>query len=165
MLRSAGLAVKALVPPSISPAEAQDHEIPGIERQKQDFSAAATEYFKRLYSIDVGLRTQIRALEADNIIATEATSKDQASSTALRSNVALLGEPRTLATSNTAGKSAVSGGGLGSLDVGWLNSRNDYVGKNMEAEWLRKASEFLADLEARAEQKSAGAELEAMDVK
>lgn len=39
------------------------------------------------------------------------------------------------------------GGGLGNLDIGWLNSRNDNVDKEMEAELWKKASTFLAGLE------------------
>ena len=34
-------------------------------------------------------------------------------------------------------------GGLGNLDVGWLNSRNDNVGKEMEADLWAKAREMV----------------------
>lgn len=41
------------------------------------------------------------------------------------------------------------GGGLGALDVGWLNSRNDNVGKEMEAELWGKAKKFVTNLEEK----------------
>lgn len=46
-------------------------------------------------------------------------------------------------------KGATTGGGLGSLDVGWLNSRNDNVGKGMEAELWEEARQLIDSAEAR----------------
>ena len=46
-------------------------------------------------------------------------------------------------------KGVIIGGGIGSLDVGWLNSRNDNVGKEMEAELWEEAKRFLQGLNDR----------------
>ena len=40
-------------------------------------------------------------------------------------------------------KAVEAAGGLGELDIGWLNSRNDKVGKEMEAELWGKAAALL----------------------
>ena len=44
-------------------------------------------------------------------------------------------------------RNALTGSVLGNLDIGWLNSRNDSVEIEMEAELWKKASSFLAELE------------------
>ena len=43
-------------------------------------------------------------------------------------------------------KAVDAAGGLGELDIGWLNSRNDKVGKEMEAELWGKAAELLKEV-------------------
>ena len=133
--------MRALARPSPnSTAELSDNANPSIDKQKAGFSAAASEYFARLYSIDVGLRTQIHALEEAKIIFTVANYQPSAATDGGKDGSAA-------AKAAAVSKDAVTGGGLGSLDVGWLNSRNDYVGKQMEAELWKKASDFLAKSE------------------
>lgn len=149
LVKSAGTAVEALTPPSLPSTEVLTTTDQSVGQQKQAFSAATTEYFKRLYSLDVGLRTQIRALEEAEIISIEAAARDPPNISTSSKSVGLLGEPSTAARPSAVNWSNVSGGGLGNLDVGWLNSRNDYVGKNMEAALLKEASEFLAGLESQ----------------
>lgn len=154
LVKSAGTAIKALAPTSPPSTEALTATDQSVEQQKQTFSAATTEYFKRLYSLDVGLRTQIRALEEAEIISTEAAGRDQPKITTSGKSAGLLGEPSSVTRPAAINRSNVSGGGLGNLDVGWLNSRNDYVGKNMEAALLKEASEFLAGLESQESQQA-----------
>ena len=48
----------------------------------------------------------------------------------------------------TATKGAITGGGLGGLDIGWLNSRNDNVGKAKEAELWEEAQRAVQKFEA-----------------
>lgn len=62
---------------------------------------------------------------------------------------------------SSASRSAIIGGGLGNLDIGWLNSRNDNVDKEMESELWNKASTFLAGLE---ESKTTGTESDEQDL-
>ncbi len=94
------------------------------------------------------LRRQIYALEEADIISAE-TSKDSQSSLALPAAFAALGAGATSAqSSQTASEKATTvAGGLGSLDVGWLNSRSDTVGKEMEAEIWEKARSFLQNMQ------------------
>lgn len=130
LLQSASLAVKALASPKAESAEALDQS-PSLERQKESFTAAASQYFTLLSSIDARLRRQISALEEAEIIPAEVTTRESQSSLLV---------PGT----NT---DAITGGGLGSLDVGWLNSRNDHVGKEKEAELWEEAQKMVEKLE------------------
>ena len=55
------------------------------------------------------------------------------------------GQSGTTALQTATEKNIIStAGGLGNLDVGWLNGRNDNVGKDMEAELWAKAQEFVS---------------------
>lgn len=146
LLRSAGLAVRALASPTATDEESST-VFSHIGQQKEAFSAAASEYFTRLYSIDVGLRTQINALEEAKIIPPEEAANGQSDVAVGSSGLAAPRGERSAVIAKA--KDAVTGGGLGNLDVGWLNSRNDYVGKQMEAELWKQASEFLTDLESK----------------
>lgn len=119
-----------------------------IDQQKQNFRQAASQYFSLLSAVDVRLRRQIYALEEAEIIPAEAPPKEQPNSLSVPSAFATFGNgpaPPTaqqMATSKTVN----STGGLGSLDVGWLNSRNDDVGKEMEAELWAEAQQFIETL-------------------
>lgn len=147
MLHSAGLAVKALLNASTS------HEIGAqpatLEQRKNTFTTATAQYFSLLSSIDVRLRRQVYALEEAELISTEAPAKDSHLKSSLSAAFALFGggQSSTPALPTAAEKSTSSTtGGFGSLDVGWLNSKNDNVGKNMEAELWVKAQEFVSSL-------------------
>lgn len=45
------------------------------------------------------------------------------------------------------GEANTTDGGMGKLDIGWLNSRSGRVGKDMEAELWAKAKNFLENVE------------------
>lgn len=149
MLHSAGLAIKALTNPSLSEQDDHPSQSRSIGQQKEDFTTAASQYFVLLSSVDVRLRRQIYALEEAEIIPAEAATKEQPTNlTVPPGSGAHANVPNTLATKQAvASKSASTGGGLGALDVGWLNSRNDNVGKEMEAELWEKAKNFVKILE------------------
>lgn len=44
-------------------------------------------------------------------------------------------------------ETTLADGGIGKLDIGWLNSRSGRVGRDMEAELWEKARTFLEGLE------------------
>lgn len=121
-----------------------------IEQQKGNFRSAASEYFSLLSSIDVRLRRQVYALEEAEIIPAEAV-KEQQTSLAVPSTFAALSNTQNSSTAKqpAVGKNAQTGGGIGTLDVGWLNSRNDNVGKEMEAELWAQAEDFVRILEEK----------------
>ena len=131
LLHSAGLAVQALRKVSRT-APADDSTLSStIEQQKQNFNQAASQYFSLLSSIDVRLRRQIYALEEAEIIPADVPLKEkQINLTVPSAFAALVNVPVASSVKHTASsKIAGGGGGLGTLDVGWLNSRNDDVGK------------------------------------
>ena len=131
LLRCAGSALEALTTFETGSEDAQDQSR-SLEKQKDVFTAASSEYLKLLSSIDARLRRQINALQDAEIIPAEAVTRDSQSGQTISSSSPAMGGPAPL-SKQTGGRSVITGGGLGSLDVGWLNSRNDYIGKGMEA--------------------------------
>ena len=120
-----------------------------IAQQKDSFQTATSQYFTILSSVDVNLRRQIYALEEADILPAEAISKELPTSLAVPS-AAQINAPNA-SSSRTGGKhkGLITGGGLGDLDVGWLNSRNDNVGKEINAELWEEAQCFISKLEER----------------
>lgn len=57
-----------------------------------------------------------------------------------------MGGPAIQNKQATGNRAVITGGGLGSLDIGWLNSRNDHIGKGMEAELWEEAQHFIEGL-------------------
>ena len=111
-----------------------------IAERKEAFTSATSQYFDLLSSIDVGLRRQINALDDADILPTESSWRDSQTTQSASSPLAAGGNPARQAS---ASKGSITGGGLGSLDVGWLNSRNDKVGKEKEARLWEEAAAFL----------------------
>ncbi|KAI9771817.1 MAG: hypothetical protein M1840_001587 [Geoglossum simile] len=145
LLHAAGQAVTSLT--NQPPLSSSNPEEPvTIEAHKESFSRATTTYFSLLSSINVRLRRQIYALEEADIIASDSVSKDgQVAGSAPAFGAG--GGGGTGGMAAQAEKGEISGIGLGNLDVGWLNSRSDTVGREMEGEIWAKAREFLERLE------------------
>ena len=124
-----------------------------IEQQKESFRAATAQYFSLLSSLGVRLQRQIKALGEAQIIAKEATStatlRDKPTALAAPSlgpNIGAMPNP-SLSKQSGGLKGSITGGGLGGLDIGWLNSRNDNVGKAKEAELWEEALRSVQRLE------------------
>ena len=135
--------MKALTQSQVD-VNATDTEATGFADRKGSFATAASQYFNTLSSIDLRLRRQINALEEAHIISAEATTENIPNT--------FISQPTHVTTpSSNAGqtkqgrlrKGPKSSGGLGSLDVGWLNSRNDKVGMEMEAELWERARQLV----------------------
>ena len=126
-MRHAGEAVKALTDQPLN----DDTPNPSLDERRAAFKAAATSYFSNLSFVDVNLRRQIYALEEANIIAGEPSKESGGPSNSSQSRERTAGAP----------------GGIGNLDVGWLNSRNDKAAKNFEAEIWGQGRKLLEDLE------------------
>ena len=150
LLQSAGLAVKALTQ-SQSKTEEGDVDGGDFGKRKESFTAAASQYFDTLLSIDINLRRQINALEEADILPKESATKESQGSMAVPTSVPGTGIALNAASARQASarKGAITGGGLGNLDVGWLNCRNDNVGKEMEAELWEQAQRFVEKLEKK----------------
>jgi len=116
LLTLTGGALKALSgpePPPLSDTAAATDGAPDPEAQTTAFKTAMNSFLATLHSVDVRLKRQIMGLEEAGIVSLKET-KGAASL-----------EPNGL-------------GQIGSLDVGWLNSRSNKVERDMEAElWAR----------------------------
>ena len=99
--------------------------------------------------MDVSLRRQIYALEEADILPAEAISKEPPKSQVIPSAAQV--NPLNASASKIGGgtKGVIAGGGLGNFDVGWLNSRNDNVGKEMNAQLWGEAEGFVSNLKER----------------
>ena len=92
--------------------------------QKEEFKSATNAFLATLHSIDVRMKRQILALEEGGIISLSSTPRQD--------------QNGTKATLKPNGA-----GSVGSLDVGWLNSRGTRVERDMEAELWSKARQAL----------------------
>ena len=99
---------------------------PGTDR-RQTFRAAADEYYKKLREIDANSKKQLNALKEAGIIQDAPPAAN--------------GPHRSRFTSDDRGNA---------LDVGWLNSRSQKVGRDMEAELWEKAKVFLDGMDRNA---------------
>lgn len=95
----------------------------------------------------MSIRRQIYALEEAEILPAEAVIKEPPSSLALPSAAHASPPNSSLSRTLAGNKGVTTGGGLGNLDVGWLNSRNDNVGKEMKSEMWEEADKFVHMLE------------------
>lgn len=153
MLEAAGKAVntltnRALVKPE---SEEMDVNVEGdgkasiIEQRRDVFKEQTKAYYTTLQAIVARLRRQAYALEEAGIIPAEAHTTLY--STAQRSQSA----------NATAEKSErITNGGLGNLDVGWLNSRGNKVGAEKEDELVQEAKELLEETLARGQNAESG---------
>ncbi|RHZ66332.1 mediator of RNA polymerase II transcription subunit 11 [Aspergillus thermomutatus] len=121
LIHSAGLAIQALT----NARTADSPEDTSLESHKARFKEATSRYFALLSSIDVRLRRQVYALEEAAILAPESAS-------------------RTGDLPGAGGGAAT--GASNPLDVSWLNSRKDTVGKDKEAELWAAARQFVERL-------------------
>ncbi|MCJ1286642.1 hypothetical protein MMC26_005988 [Xylographa opegraphella] len=133
LLHSAGLAIKALTGRTSLDAVEKSTS---VEQQKSSFTAATSQYFSMLSSIDVRLRRQVYALEEANIIPAESATKESQGDHGVPGNPSQTSKERASTQSS----------GLGNLDIGWLNSRNDKVGKQMEAELWEQARDLVEEI-------------------
>ena len=148
LLRYAGQAIEALARSS-EQGDADALDVATLDERKMSFSSAASSYFQTLSAIDVNLRREVNALEAANIIPGEADSKGSQRRPEIPPAVATTGglDPQTFRQSGVR-RNPITGGGLGSLDVGWLNSRNDNVGKDYEAGIWEDTLRYVEDFSA-----------------
>ena len=101
------------------------------------FQEACNSYLTTLQSVDVRLRRQIYGLEeADIISAEKARPKGKEGQDIMGMGFGKPAEAEKVAEE----------GGMGKLDIGWLNSRSGRVGRDMEAELWEKARGFLEEL-------------------
>ncbi|KAH8700673.1 mediator complex, subunit Med11 [Talaromyces proteolyticus] len=132
LVNSAGLAIQALANDKSSAASGSS-----IEERKAAFKTATSQYFALLSSIDVRLRRQVYALEEAGILDAESV----AASGSFRGDAAV-----GTAGSTAAGGSGTAAGVFNPLEISWLNSRKDTVGKDKEAESWATTRELVKRL-------------------
>ncbi|KAI6859423.1 hypothetical protein KC343_g10028 [Hortaea werneckii] len=128
VLQHAGESIKVL-----SPAGSEDAD--SLEARKAQFDGKAKDVFVALQSATARLRRQAYALEEAGIIAAQAPTLSSGGPQQPRPQGAAPGGKQ-------AEPERITNGGLGNLDVGWLNSRGNKVGAEKEAELLDEAKDL-----------------------
>ncbi|KAL8672947.1 MAG: hypothetical protein Q9168_002622 [Polycauliona sp. 1 TL-2023] len=139
LLRSAGLAIKTLTSTEPDADGNQLSQSRTIQQRQQDFATASSRYFSLLSSIDVRLRRHISALEDAEITPSETAAKDSQST----KDMSAVNIPMSTGLPPRPGRDTITNGGMGNLDVGWLNSRNNNVGREMEASLWKDAHDLV----------------------
>lgn len=118
-----------------------------LDARKQAFEGHVNDYYNNLQAVIAKLRRQTYALEEAGIIAAEApvlsSARDPRQSAA---STGANGRPAAHQPPNEGDK--ITNGGLGSLDIGYLNSRGNKVGAEKEAELIQEAKALLEELTA-----------------
>lgn len=140
LLHSAGLALQTL-----SSSATQTSPSP-TQNKREAFQEISNTYLRTLQSVDVRLRRQIYGLEEADIIPGEKSKpKGDGQESTAGGMAAMMAGQGAGAKEETL--ISVGDGGMGKLDIGWLNSRSQSVDRNMEGELWSKARAFLEGLE------------------
>lgn len=97
--------------------------------RREDFTSATDTYLKALQSVDSRLKRQIKGLDDAGVIKAEPETEEE-------------GEK---AKPGLEGRSST-------VNVGWLNTRSNKVGRDMEAELWAKARVFLEGMAEKNDQ-------------
>lgn len=152
MLQSAGQAINSLTSrPLETPAErdedtamTESDDQTTIDDRKAAFTNHAEAYYTSLQSLTARLRRQAYALEEAGIVSAEAPGLPSSSQQRQNAPVVGSGRPQSGVVPSQEPE-RVTNGGLGNLDVGWLNSRGNKVGVEKENELIREARKLLEE--------------------
>lgn len=150
LLNAAGQAVNALTNRPIKSASDDDEDTnmtdaeakDTVEAHKEAFTAHTTDYYTLLQSITARLRRDVYALEEAKIIAAEAPKPGRTSQQTQAAGPPARG-PAGVPGQKQPEEDRITNGGLGGLDVGWLNSRGNRVGAEKEVEFIDEAKSML----------------------
>jgi len=131
-----------------------DHSQPPLDMHKEAFTKNATAYFHHIQAIMARLRRQTYALEEAGIIAADAptlsTTSSMDQSQRQSNGQSMVGRRGPVAASSAqkpqAEEEKITNGGLGNLDVGYLNSRGNRVGLGKETELIAEARKMLKEV-------------------
>jgi Mediator complex protein len=144
LLHSAGLALQTLS------TSAKQSSASTIQNKREAFQEISNTYLRTLQSVDVRLRRQIYGLEEGDIIPGEKIkAKTDGQDAPVGGMAAMMAGQGAGVKEETL--ISVGEGGMGKLDIGWLNSRSRSVDQDMEAELWARARAFLERLEKTAE--------------
>jgi Mediator complex protein len=139
LLESAGSAISLL---TNSASVAGSSVAVTDDQRKEQFQAHVRKYFTTLRHVQETLLKQTDALEDAGIIPIE-TAKPSITATTIGQKGA--GMPLTVAEGN------ITNGGMGKMDVSWLNSLGKDVGREKEKDVVKEAKEWLVSQNASEE--------------
>ncbi|KZL83463.1 mediator complex protein [Colletotrichum incanum] len=122
------------------------------EQQKQTFKTSMDALLSTLHTVDVHMKRQIMGLEEAGIIKLRGDGGGPGDKNAGGRQVVMNEDAKIVARPSLEPNGV---GTIGNLDVGWLNSRNNKVERDMEAELWAKMREFLERYHAQ-EQEASG---------
>ncbi|KAK6208690.1 mediator complex protein [Colletotrichum tabaci] len=113
------------------------------EQQKQTFKSSMDALLSTLHTVDVHMKRQIMGLEEAGIIKLrgEGGGSGGPGEKSVGGRQVVMNEDAKIVARPSLEPNGV--GTIGNLDVGWLNSRNNKVERDMEAELWAKMREFL----------------------
>ncbi|KAK3720553.1 hypothetical protein LTR37_003602 [Vermiconidia calcicola] len=149
MLQSAGQAVNSLTnrPLDRSGEDEDSHmgdtsKAATLDERKEAFEEHTKAYYNGLQAIVARLRRQAYALEEAGIIAAEAPALSSGAQQRQAGPGAGTQRGQPLAAPAQDAE-RITNGGLGNLDVGWLNSRGNKVGAEKENDLVQEAKKLL----------------------
>ncbi|KAG7075184.1 mediator complex protein [Colletotrichum scovillei] len=115
--------------------------------QTQTFKTSMDALLSTLHTVDVHMKRQILALEEASIIKLRNDADPKTRQPVMNEDAKIVARP-SLEPNGV--------GTIGNLDVGWLNSRNNKVERDMEAELWAKMRELLEKYHAKEVAEGAG---------
>ncbi|KAK3110705.1 hypothetical protein LTR53_014733 [Teratosphaeriaceae sp. CCFEE 6253] len=137
-LRHMGETIRALSPSTHGGGDSAD-------ARKSTFDEHLKAAYEGVQAFQARMKRQAYALEEAGIIAPDATAQTTAGSQQQQQPQGVApgrGGPAPVAVAELE---RITNGGLGQLDVGWLNSRGNKVGVEKEAELLQEAESLLRE--------------------
>ena len=145
MIKHAGQAINALTNRPLSESEDEDGDEDMADHQqsfsaddrREAFKRHTTAFYVGVQSITAQLRRNVYGLEEAAIITSEASTA-QSTEQPVRPGAGLQ-------AGRTPKEEAprITNGGMGNLDVGWLNSKGNKVGAEKENELMKEAKDLL----------------------
>ncbi|KAL9078105.1 MAG: hypothetical protein Q9157_002988 [Trypethelium eluteriae] len=156
------------------PGAPSPSDSPSLSAHKEAFRDASASYYTLLQSVSARLRRQVYALEEAGLISESADRYSEAASSSAsaiagaggaaqaagmqddgkqtaRVSAGIVGQP----AQDVGREAPVTNGGLGNLDVGWLNSRGEGVERGKEGELMEEARRLLEKVVVRMEGREA----------
>ncbi|KAK1717303.1 mediator complex protein-domain-containing protein [Colletotrichum lupini] len=137
--------IVSLIP--LKPIRSSPQPSSSSQTQTQTFKTSMDALLSTLHTVDVHMKRQILALEEASIIKLRNDADPKTRQPVMNEDAKIVARP-SLEPNGV--------GTIGNLDVGWLNSRNNKVERDMEAELWAKMRELLERYHAKEVAEGAG---------
>ncbi|KXH66634.1 mediator complex protein [Colletotrichum salicis] len=127
-------------PPKTASSDPSAPSQPSPSSQTQTFKTSMDALLSTLHTVDVHMKRQILSLEEASIIKLHNDADPKTRQPVMNEDAKIVARP-SLEPNGV--------GTIGNLDVGWLNSRNNKVERDMEAELWAKMRELLERYHAK----------------